>query len=262
MNRAMAIEGARESDDAVIDALAGDARERIGAEWLRRADVELTAAALSAQIARGLLLDGAAPEVLEIAAQAVVDETRHAFLCRGVAERYLGRPVRAPRSRPVEEPTFGDAPPEINRLLGVVLHSCISETMATVCLHEGLQRCAAPTVRAVTQQLLEDDVRHARLGWAHLASPHVNVGARRHVARALPTLLRLGCESWASEDRPAEDDPAHGVLGTPGLRALTATALRDVILPGFDHVGVDTAPARAWCDDHGFDSLATRAANA
>jgi hypothetical protein len=236
--------------DASIDALASDARERIGVEWLRRAEVELTAAALSAQIARGLLLDGAIPEVLEMAAVAVADEVRHASLCQAVAERYLGRTVAPPRARPVEEPTFGDASPELNRLLGLVLHSCISETMATVCLNEGMLRCVSPTVRAATQQLLEDDLRHARLGWAHLGSPHVGSEAKWHVGRALPTLLRLGAESWMREPRPPAGDAAHGVLGADGFRALTATALTDVVLPGFDHVGVDTRDARAFWAEH------------
>ena len=62
--------------DEVIEALDGETRERIGREWLRRADVELTAATFTAQLVRGLLLDGAAPEVLELAGRAVADENR------------------------------------------------------------------------------------------------------------------------------------------------------------------------------------------
>jgi hypothetical protein len=232
--------------DDVIDALAARDRERIGREWLRRAEVELTAATLSAQVVRGLLLDGATREVLELASRAVSDEVRHAYLCHAVAERYFGRPIDPPRSRPVEEPAFGDCPPAVNRLLGVVLHSCVSETLATVCLREGLGLCVSPTAKAVTQRLLEDDLNHARLGWAHLASPFVDVQAKEHVGRALPVLLRLGRESWLAEPRPADDDPAHGVLGLPGFKALTKSALAELVLPGFDHVGVDTRAGREW----------------
>ena len=65
---------------------------------LRRADVELSAATVSAQIARGLLLDHATHEVLELAAQAVSDEVRHSRICHEVGERYLGRSAPAPRS--------------------------------------------------------------------------------------------------------------------------------------------------------------------
>jgi hypothetical protein len=236
-----------ERDDR-IETLGSLERERIGREWLRRADVELTAATLSAQIARGLLLDGATRDVLELAARAVEDEVRHAYLCHAVAERYLARKVDPPRSRPIDEPVFGDCPAELNRLLGVVLHSCISETMATVCLSEGLERCVSPTAKAVTHQLLQDDLNHARLGWAHLASSFVGREKKGHVSRALPTLLRLGHDSWLCEERPPNDDPAHGVLGMTGFMALTKTALVDVVLPGFDHVGVDTRLGRQWFD--------------
>jgi hypothetical protein len=232
--------------DDVVDALGQPERERIGREWLRRAEVELTAATLSAQIARGLLLDGATRDVLELAARAVEDEVRHAYLCHAVAERYLARKADPPRSRPIDETVFGDCPPEINRLLGVVLHSCISETMATVCLSDGLPQCVSPTAKAATQQLLQDDLNHARLGWAHLASPFVGNTAKRHIGLALPTLLRLGYGSWHSEQRPPFDDPAHGVLGMTGFRSLTKTALTEVVLPGFDHVGVDTRLGRQW----------------
>jgi hypothetical protein len=232
--------------DDVIDSLDASERERIGEEWLRRAQVELTAATISAQIARGLLLDGGTREVLELAARAVGDEVRHAWLCHAVAERYLGRAVDTPVSRPIDEPTFGNCPPALNRLLGLVLHSCVSETMAAVCLRNGLALCRSPTARAATRQLLQDDLNHARLGWAHLASAHVDVDSKRHVGSALPTLLRLGHESWLNEPRPADGNPAHGVLGRSGFRDLARTALAEIVLPGLEHVGIDTRAGRDW----------------
>src|SRR5258708_21692867 len=128
-------------EDAVIAALGREARERVGREWLRRAEVELTAAAFTAQIVHGLLTDGATPEVLTLAAQAVADEVRHARVCHEVAERYLGSPAPLPRARPSEEPVYGDCPPPLSRLLGFVMHACVNETLATVCLQEGMSLC-------------------------------------------------------------------------------------------------------------------------
>jgi hypothetical protein len=232
--------------DEVIEALGAEDREGIGREWLRRAEVELTAATLSAQIARGLLMDGATREVLELAADAVGDEVRHGFLCHSVGERYLGRKVLPPRSRPVDEPQFGDCPAALNRLLGLVLHSCVSETLATVCLRDGLHKCASPTARAVSRRLLQDDLDHARLGWAHLASPYVDSVAKQHLARALPTLLRLGRDAWLDEPRPEFHNAAHGVLGREGFPELMRIGLEELVLPGFEHVGVDSRAAREW----------------
>ncbi len=232
--------------DEVIEALGGELRERIGREWLRRAEVELTAATFTAQLVRGLLLDGAAPDVVELAARAVADEVSHGRLCHEVAERYLGRPAPAPRSRPADEPVYGDCPPELSRLLALVMHSCINETLATVCLRDSMRRCESPTAKAATRRLLRDDLNHARIGWAHLASPFVNAEARSHVGRALPTLLRLGQDGWINEPRAPFDNPAHGVLGPAGFPALMKTALAELVLPGFDHVGIDTRAGREW----------------
>jgi hypothetical protein len=239
--------------DPVIAALDGEMRDRIGREWLRRAEVELTAATFTAQLVRGLLLDGAAPEVVELAARAVVDEVGHGRLCHEVAERYLGRPAPAPRSRPADEPVYGDCPPQLSRLLALVMHSCINETLATVCLRDSMRRCESPTAKAATRRLLRDDLNHARLGWAHLASPFVDAEARYHVGRALPTLLRLGQDGWINEPRAPFDDPAHGVLGPAGFPALMKTALSELVLPGFDHVGVDTRAGREWFTRHVVD---------
>jgi len=233
--------------DDEIARLDADERERIGREWLRRAEVELSAATLSAQIVRGLLLDGAVQEVLELAGRAVSDEIRHARICQSVAEAYLGRPAPAPRSRPMEEGRFGDAPPEVNRLLSLVLHSCLNETFATVCLREGMIQCSATTARAATRLLLRDDLDHARIGWAHLASPAVDAAAKLHVSRAMPVLLRLAGESWMNEPRASFEAPGHGVLPAASFPAFVRTALRLLVLPGFEHVGVDTRAGREWC---------------
>ena len=238
--------GGAASADEAIEALDADARARIGREWLRRAEVELSAAALSALLVRGLLIDQATPEVLDLAARAVSDEVRHSRICREVAERYLGRRLEPPRARPVEEATFGDCPPQLNRLLALVLHSCVNETLATVCLRDGMKAAVSPTVRHATQQLLRDDLNHARIGWAHLASLYVDRAAKIHVGRALPTLLRLGRDAWLSEPRADFDDPAHGVLGNARFPALMRAALSELVLPGFDHVGVDTRAGREW----------------
>jgi hypothetical protein len=232
--------------DEAIDALSAEDRERVGREWARRADVELTAAAFSALIVQGLLADGAAPEVIDLAARSVGDEARHARICHEVAKRYLARSVPDPRARPFEEPRYGDCPPPLSRLLALVMHSCINETLATVCLGEGLKRCVSTTARAATRELLQDDLNHARIGWAHLASPYVGAEAKYHIGKALPTLLQLGYDGWMAEPRAAFDEPAHAILGAPRFASLMRIAFDDLVLPGFDHVGVDTGEARAW----------------
>lgn len=248
MSTAADLAPALSGEDPTIDALEPQLRSTIGAEWQRRAEVELTAAGLSALLLRALLIDRAAPEVCELAANAVGEEMLHARICQRVAERYLARELPWPQARQVDDGVFGDAPPPINRLLSLVLHCCVNETLATVCLREGLKRAESPTVKAATRQLLQDDLNHARIGWAHLGSPFVSADAKLHVAKALPTLLRLGRDGWLDEPRAPIDAPAHGVFGSERFPSLFQSAISDLILPGFEHVGVDTRPARAFLE--------------
>jgi len=232
--------------DEAITALDDETRSLVGHEWQRRADVELTAAILTAKLVQGLLLDGAIAEVVELAAAAVAEEAQHARICHAVAQTYLGRALPPPRGRALEDARFGDAPAEINRLLSFVLHACINETLATVCLRETLKLAESKAVKVATQQLLRDDLNHARMGWAHLASKAVGLEARAHLSAALPTLLRLGRDGWREDPRSARDISGHGVLGRATFVTLVDDAFGEVILPGFEHVGVDVAPARAW----------------
>ena len=73
----------------------------------------------------------------------------------------------------VDPPRFGDAPPEANRLLHAVLNCCVNETIASAHLRATLKAAVSPLVREVIRLLLADEIDHARVGWAHLASEHV-----------------------------------------------------------------------------------------
>jgi hypothetical protein len=69
---------------------------------------------------------------------------------------------------------------------------------------------------------------------------------KQHLAHALPTLLRLGRDAWLDEPRPEFHDPRHGVLGREGFPELMRIGLEELVLPGFDHVGVDSRAGREW----------------
>jgi hypothetical protein len=101
------------------------------------------------------------------------------------------------------------------------------------------------------RELLADDVQHARIGWAHLASSSVTKESKMHVAAALPTLLGLSQEVWTSVPERAEPWFAdHGCLGRATARRSFAHAIREVVLPGMAHVGVDPAGAARWAERH------------
>ncbi len=226
-------------EDGTVRELEPREREQVGRHWLARAESELSTASVCVRVARGVLDYGAVPEVTWLATRAVADEVRHARLCHALAELYLGEPLPFPRARSMGEASFGDAPPELNALLLLVLQSCINEGIATAYLQENLRLASAPAARAVIHELLRDDIEHARLGWAHLASANVDEAARRHVGLALPTLLRLGRQAWSKElTSAAFDCPGHGCLAGFRHAAIVDAAFEQLILPGFSHVGL------------------------
>ena len=95
-------------------------------------------------------------------------------------------------------------------------------------------------MRHALRSFLADEIRHARLGWAHLQSADVSPDERREVGRALPILVRMAREAWTTTtplDTPAA--AGHGWLDVARLGPLFDEVMRDVVVPGLSHVGVE-----------------------
>jgi hypothetical protein len=125
----------------------------------------------------------------------------------------------------------------------------VSETVSVAVLTRLLAAARDPALREVLRELAEDEVVHARLGWAHLA-----VAAARGRTAFLGPLLPAMLRGTADDDlfapvEPAREDEALlavGVLPHSAKRDLFVRALEDVVFPGLDEAGVDTSAARAW----------------
>ena len=116
----------------------------VGAIWRERAQSELNAASGFAIVATELFELGAPTVVLELATRAVHDEVRHAELCRGLAERYLGEPVPAPIAKRVSMPRHAGADATLVKHLHVVGLCCVNETIAAGFLEACLEATDAP----------------------------------------------------------------------------------------------------------------------
>jgi hypothetical protein len=217
--------------------------EAVSAVWRDRAKGELSTAAVFAKlvaVGRGL---GLASEVLSMLASASTDELRHARRCHELAELYAGRSLEPPVAPPFDAPRFGEAPAHINGHLLLIYQSCLNEGIATVYLQENLRLVRAKAAHELIHELLRDDLVHARIGWAHLASPVLSVEVRRHVAAALPTLLGLVRVAWLQPSAASDFDcPEHGCLGRFRHAALVSAAIEELILPGFAHLGFSSLP--------------------
>ena len=234
--------------DDTIDALDAEQRDWVAASWTRRAAAEVAAGAMFAVITQGLFRERAPQELLWLAARGTCDELRHAEICRYVALRYGGE--APPRALPpaLEEVRFGDAPAGLSRVLYALLNTCVNETIATAYLNACLADARGPLADAALRELLHDEVDHGRLGFALLASDWIDAQAREHLALALPTLLRIGRDAWldTAARLPADSVPGHGCPSGTVVRAVVEEALRELVLPGFAHVGIDTSKGAAW----------------
>jgi len=229
---------------SAIDDLPDDARQVVGAQWRERAQSELNAASGFAIVLTELFAIGAEHAVLDLAARAVHDEVRHAELCRGLAERYLGAPVPPPRAKRVSMPSHPGAPRALLEHLHVVGLCCINETLAAGFLEACLDATDDPEVREPARAHLADEVQHARVGWAHLASGAVDDATRAAIGERVPRLLEANLARWLERLKilPEDGVPGHGV--PPRARAVASLdeTVREVIVPGFAHVGVRVTP--------------------
>ena len=226
--------------DEHIEALEPEARTLLGRVWAERAQSELDAGSGMAIVVTELYEVGADRAVLRLATRAAHDETRHSELCRLLAEAYLGEPVAPPRPQRVKMPQHPGAAPELLPHLHVVGLCCINETLAAGFLEACLEEADAPLVAAVQREHLADDVEHARVGWAHLASDAVDDATRRGVQQMLPRLLRANRSVWgkAIAELPEAGVPGHGYPPRKRLLEAIDETLRSVVVPGFRHVGI------------------------
>lgn len=236
--------------DVELDALDDVQRAELVAVWLGRAASERRVAD-AFEVIRDALIDlGAASELVALATRGVDDEYRHEELSRQVASRFAGRELDAPPRLTLVVPEHPGAEGELLHTLHVLGHCAMNETFASAFLETSLEFTQAPLARVAIQELLSDEIDHARLGWAHLAS--LDEARRRAVARWIPSMLRANLRMWRSSPRPYSSDPVvyrHGAPPAHAVEAALRGAIADLMVPGLEHFGLPTATIRAWLAD-------------
>ena len=222
----------------------------VAEQWAFRARSEVESAQRFARLSEELAHAGAADEIVAGLATAAEDERRHARLCASVAERF-GLPNADRHDAPRVRVGRAGLEPRDQLLWEMVSAFCIGETMNASLLTMMLELSRDQAIRDVTRQLLRDEVRHARLGWTHLAAERQQ-GRGTFIAEVLPAMLSasvepdffdLAGEPWSDELRAlGEPSPAERVT-------LFETTLRQVVFPGFAELSIETGNAAAWLDD-------------
>jgi hypothetical protein len=180
--------------------------------------------------------------VIAMLRSAAADERRHVGLCQSLAGAPV-EPVTPPRIAP------GGAAPRDAVLYEIIAACCVAETESVATLTVLLKQPLREEVERVVREIARDEVRHAKLGWAHLARE----AAARSLAFAgawLPSMLGGSTQQGFEPDGDGGCTPdalhPYGVLAVAEKRAVFRAAMEDVVVPGLAHFGVDIAPARQW----------------
>jgi hypothetical protein len=223
-------------------------RDAAAAAWRFRFLVERDAEARFSSLARRLEeLEAPAP-IVDLARRAGRDERRHAQHCARIAAA-LGGPVPVadpPPPAPVAPAWLGE---EDQVTYELVAACCVAETVSVAVLTALLAAARDPGLRAVLHELAIDEVSHARLGWAHLATAR-EPGRTAFLAPLLPAMLAGSADEDlflpVTPEREDEALVALGVLPHATRRELFLGTIDEVVLPGLERAGVDVAEARGW----------------
>jgi hypothetical protein len=227
-------------------------RARVAATWSARTRAEIEASARFARMAAELATVGAKSVVVRGASDASRDEARHRDLCAAIAARF-GEPNAKAYAAPRERIGRSDMDPRDRLLWEVVAVCCISETMNTSLLTRCQEITKDGQIKTTLHELLKDEVRHAQLGWAHLAAERA-AGRGDFLRDLLPPMLESSVEPGFLDGKlPIPWTAAmydYGELPQSELVEIYCETLNEVVFRGLDAMGVDSRQGRAWLHAH------------
>lgn len=223
-------------------------RSRVAGTWAFRTRAEIEATARFARMAPELRAVGAAAVVVQGVEEAAEDEARHRDLCAEIARQWgVADPTN--HTPPRERIGRSDMDPRDRLLWELVSVCCLGETMNTALMTRCLEVVKDEAIRRTLRELLKDEVRHARIGWAHLSAER-SAGRGAFLGEVLPLMLEASVEPGFLEGAvliPWTDALYdYGELPGPELVAIYCETLDKVVFKGLDALGIDTSRGRAW----------------
>ncbi|MBK7583271.1 MAG: hypothetical protein IPI67_24140 [Myxococcales bacterium] len=235
------------SGDATVDGLAETERSELAAVWLARSATEFRVASSFEVIRDALTALRTDRSLVELAERAIDDEHRHAEICRYTASCFAAHELELPDALPFSYPQHERAAEDVRHALWVVGHCCFNETLASGFLEAASTAATGPMAHRALQELLSDEIDHARLGWAFLAGLEPRL--RTAIGPWLPGLARANLRMWRESPRDYPGTDQFVEQGAPSAELINGalmTALRDLILPGFEALALPVAPLASW----------------
>jgi len=211
-------------------------RRRAAEIWRIRERTEHEAATLFQRLASDLEAAGAHPDLVTLARRCADDERVHAEHCRAIVDALAdGLEPLAPMDARLGP---ADASAARRALYTSVALGCITESLSTALLIELRPHATHDVVRRGLDRILTDEVRHARLGWAHLAY-EAERGDVSWLSAVVPAMLEAALDTDVLPQADASHDlRAYGVLRRADVDAICAGTVADTIAPGLARFGV------------------------
>jgi hypothetical protein len=243
-------EAARAPLDVPLGDVSEEERARALDSWLARMVSEHASARVFAALIPQMMRASLPRRTLRAVADMVGQELDHGVLCARVVRSLGGVPI-AELPRLDEMPTHDDATPLAAVLRNIISVSCCSETVAVGLVGTERERARCAPLRKVLDQILSDEVKHARFGWKLVRElgPQLDPAVRDEVNAYLPLALGHQLDFHAPFLRmPAASDAAVGVGAPDGPSNWTvfARTMTETIVPGLDAAGF--AANAAWAE--------------
>jgi hypothetical protein len=233
--------------DETLALLSDEDRAALSEVWLGRAATERRVADSFAVIRDALGELGSDSSLVALADRAVDDEWRHAEICRFVASRFVDRELDPPPALELLVPKHHGADRQLTLELWVVGQCCMNETIASAFLEAAVTTSNAPMARGALRELLSDEIDHARLGWAFLATlPRERLDA---IGPWLFGMLRENLKLWRDAPRGYPMTDALAAQGAPREAVVEdslLTSVRELVIPGLERFALPTDKIQAW----------------
>jgi hypothetical protein len=212
--------------------LDGEARAALGAHWTEMALMEHASIAAFSRFLLELLSLGAPAELVRDTQRALGDEIAHAELCFALATRYAGRPI-APGALSIEGALATKTAVEIGHT--AFLEACLGEAQAVAEARAALEEATDPAVRSALSRIVEDEARHAELGFRFVKWLLETLPARERAALS-DAISRSLEEALGGDVLPERTEwpsgaPDHGLVSEHARTHARRLALVEVCAP-------------------------------
>ncbi|MBL8604933.1 MAG: ferritin-like domain-containing protein [Myxococcales bacterium] len=223
--------------------------------WRLRMINEHRSSGVFAALQRQLIEASTPFAVQTVTLRMALDEIHHAGLCGALVEAFGEAPSAEAEPTLAALPRHGDVSPLDRAVRNVMFIGCLAETAAVALVSNERSLATEPLVRATLDQILGDEISHARFGWQFVsdAAPSLSVTEREGINRwlrlafgALEASELAFLPVWADPSRELrETREAVGLCEADDARAIFYETVETVVVPRLEAMGFDAQRAYA-----------------